>query len=108
MANKYGTLGLILVEDAAQHRPPGLLVKEIGEALRLIAVDDDLGILNQMWDALLLQNALRQFRERNSNEGVQLLSELKVLVFAPGGDDAAGANVEPNGRSGLRVGVCHL
>jgi hypothetical protein len=55
-----------------------------------------------------LENALRQFRERNGNEGVQLLSELKVLVFAPGSDDAAGANVEPNGRSGLRVGVCHL
>src|ERR1700730_6770863 len=55
LADQSGAVGLVFVKDAAQHGTPRLLVKEVGEALRLIAVDDDLGILNQMWDALLLE-----------------------------------------------------
>jgi hypothetical protein len=57
-------------------------VKEIGESIRLVDVDDDLLILKQVRDVLLFEHSLRYFLKRDGDESVQLLGELKILVSA--------------------------
>jgi hypothetical protein len=71
-------------------------MKQIREPLGLISVHGNLGILYQVRNALLFQNALRQLRKRYGDEGIQLRVALDALVLAIGSDYAAGANVEAN------------
>ena len=107
LPDQHQTAGFVRIQDAPQHGPPGFFVEEIGEALALVAIDGDLGILHQMRDALLLEDALGQLGKGNGDEGVQLRIELNILVLALGGDNAAGADVEPQSRERLRVGGSH-
>src|SRR5262249_48012930 len=86
----------IRVQNPAEHGPPRLGMEQVRETLGLVAEYGELAVLHQMRNALLLQDALRELRERKRDESIQLRLVLSGLLQALGGDDAAGANVKPD------------
>jgi hypothetical protein len=76
------------------HGPAGFHVKHLGEFLGVVAGHHDVRPLHLVEYVFPLQEAFRQLRIRNSQEGIELGIVLIFLVRVARHHDPAGADIE--------------
>jgi hypothetical protein len=90
---------LFRIQETVGHRPPGLHVKHVGEALGGAPEDDELVAVAEVGNLVLAQDGFGEARKRDRDESVQLNRSFRSLGPPSRGHDLARAHIDTEGRA---------